>query len=271
MNAQNLLDNLPAEAIGPLAGGEDRAAHARQTFFYFGSLTFFLYLATPTGYLIDIQTTYLLKNQLGATAEQTAAFRLVTAIPIYFAFVFGLLRDAWNPFGLRDRGYFLIFAPLAVVVFVALAFFPVSYRGLYVGLFLAILSFRFISAAYQGLMALVGQENLMSGRLSVLWNIVSSFPYIAAAFASGYISNHLNPESTFLIAAGFAACIGLLGFWKPGSVFTHAYDKPQARGTNLLGDVQAVGETSGHLSGDPRQFLVDFARVRHAAAILSDR
>ena len=226
--------------ISPIAGGEDRSAHTRQTFLYFGSLTLFLYLATPAGYLVDIQTSYILKNQLGATAEQTSAFRLVTAIPVYLAFAFGLMRDAWNPFGLRDRGFFLIFAPATAIVFMVMAFSPVSYRGLYVGMFLAMLSFRFIAAAYQGLMALVGQEKLMSGRLSVLWNIVSSVPYIAAALASGYISNHLNPKSTFLLAAGFAACIGLLGFWKSRSVFSHAYDKPQAKGTNLAGDVKRL-------------------------------
>ncbi len=182
----------------------------------------------------------MLKNQLGATAEQTSAFRLVTAIPMYLAFVFGLMRDAWNPFGLRDRGFFLIFAPAATVIFLVMAFSPLSYTGLYLGVLLAMLSFRFIAAAYQGLMALVGQEKLMSGRLSVLWNIVSSVPYVAAAFASGYISSHLNPKSTFLLAAGFTACIGLLAFWKPRSIFSHAYDKPQARGTNLAGDVKRL-------------------------------
>ena len=227
--------------IGPSVGDEKRSAHTRrQTFLYFGSLTLFLYLATPVGYLVDIQTSYMLKNQLGATAEQTSTFRLVTAIPLYFAFVFGLMRDAWNPFGLRDRGFFLIFAPVTAIVFMVMAFVPVSYVGLYVGMLLAMLSFRFIAAAYQGLMALVGQEKLMSGRLSVLWNIVSSVPFVAAALASGYISDYLNPKSTFLLAAGFAACMGLLGFWKPRSVFSRAYDKPQARGTNLAGDVKRL-------------------------------
>ena len=82
--------------IGPIVCGEDRSVHTRQTFLYFGSLTLFLYLATPAGYLVDIQTSYMLKNQLGATAEQTSTFRLVTAIPVYLVFAFGLMRDAWN-------------------------------------------------------------------------------------------------------------------------------------------------------------------------------
>jgi MFS family permease len=245
--------------IRPGAAGEDRSAHTRQTFLYFGSLTLFLYLATPIGYLVDIQTSYMLKNQLGATAEQTSTFRLVIAIPMYLAFAFGLLRDAWNPFGLRDRGYFLIFAPAAAIVFMVMAFSPVSYGGLYVGMFLAMLMFRFITAAYQGLMALVGQEELMSGRLSVLWNVVSSVPYVAAALASGYISDHLDPKSAFLLAAGFAACIGLLGFWKPRSVFSHAYEKPQAKGTTLAGDVKRLAKHRAIYPAILIMFLWSFA------------
>ncbi len=225
---------------GPSAAGEDSSAHTRQTFLYFGSLTLFLYLATPVGYLLDIQTSFMLKNQLSATAEQIAAFRLITAIPVYLAFVFGLMRDKWNPFGLRDRGFFLIFGPATAIVFVFMAFSNVSYAAFFVGMFLAMLLSRFVTAAYQGLMALVGQEKLMSGRLSVLWNIVSSVPYIAGGFASGYISDHLDPKFTFLLVAGAAGCIGLLGFWKPRSVFSDAYDQPQAKGTNLVGGVKRL-------------------------------
>ena len=95
----------------PAASSRNGSANSSQTFIYFGWLTLFVYLSTPAGYLVDIQTSYMLKNQLHATATQISMFRLVTAIPIYFAFAFGLARDLWNPFGLRDRGFFLIFAP----------------------------------------------------------------------------------------------------------------------------------------------------------------
>jgi len=226
--------------IGSGIASEDSAAHTRQTFLYFGSLTLLVYLATPNGYLVDIPTSFMLKNQLGASPEQVSTFRLVTAIPIFIAFAFGLLRDAWNPFGLRDRGYFLIFAPATAIVFVVMAFLPLSYQGLYVGMFLAMLLFRFIMAAYQGLMALIGQEKLMSGRLSVLWQVISSVPYVAGGFVAAYISENLEPKYTFLLFAGFVSCTGLLGFWKPRSVFSHAYDKPQAKGTNLIGDVKRL-------------------------------
>ena len=211
-----------------------------QTYCYFGLLTLFVYLATPAGYLVDIQTSYMLKNQLHANATNVSTFRLLTAVPVYLAFVAGLVRDQWSPLGLRDRGYFLLVAPVTAVAFILLAISPISYPGLLIGMLLVMSLSRFYLAAYQGLMALVGQEKLMSGRLAVVWNVVASIPVIAGAFASGYISDHLHPKSTFLLVAGFTVCIGLLGLWKPRSVFSHAYDKPQAIRAGFAADVRRL-------------------------------
>jgi predicted MFS family arabinose efflux permease len=211
-----------------------------QTFHYFGWLTLFVYLATPAGYLVDIQTSYMLKNQFHATAAEVATFRLLTGIPVYFAFAFGLIRDQWNPLGLRDRGFFLIFAPATAAAFIWMAASPLSYRGLLIGMLLAMLLSRFILAAYQGLIALVGQERLMSGRLSALWNIVTYLPYAAGAFASGYISEHLPPKQTFFLVAALSFFIALFGLWKPRSVFSHTYDQPQAMGANFVGNVRRL-------------------------------
>jgi hypothetical protein len=221
--------------------GDASSRSTREPFLYFSCLTLLIYLATPAGYLIDIQTAYLLKNQFHATPTQIAKFRLLTAMPLYFAFVAGLIRDQWNPLGLRDRGYFLIFAPATAVALIALAVTPqLSYRGLLAGMLAVMLFSRFISAAYEGLMALVGQEKLMSGRLSVIWNVVSSLPIIAGALTSGYVSAHLRPSSAFYLVAAFALGIGLLGLWKPRGVFAHAYDQPIARSENFLANVKRL-------------------------------
>ena len=211
-----------------------------QVFCYFGSLTFLVYLVLPHGYLLDIATSYMLKNQLQATATQVAAFRLLTALPVYLSFVFGLARDCWNPFGMRDRGFLLVFAPGMAAVFIWMALSPLSYPMLVAGMLLAMLFCRFVSAAYQGLIALVGQEKLMSGRLSALWNIVSTIPCIAGAFASGYLTEHLQPSQTFALVAALTLPLVGLGIWKPRAVFTHTYDQPQAKGTDLRGDIRRL-------------------------------
>ncbi|WP_197386755.1 MFS transporter [Ralstonia pseudosolanacearum] len=223
------------------ASGRNGGSEGRdRTLLYFGWLTLFIYLATPAGYLLDIQTSYLLKNQLHATATQISIFRLVTGIPVYIAFAFGLARDHWNPLGLRDRGFFLMFAPTTAAALIWMAFSGFSYLGLLVGMLLAMLSSRFVAAAYQGLIALVGQEKLMSGRLSALWNVVSAVPVVAGAFASGYISDHLAPQGAFFLVAAFTVLIALLGLWKPISVFGQLYEKPQARGADFIGNVRRL-------------------------------
>jgi len=226
-----------------MTNGAERAdSGTRATLLYFGWLTLFVYLATPAGYLVDIQTSYLLKNQLHATATQISSFRLLTGVPVYCSFVFGLMRDEWNPLGLRDRGFFLIFAPLTAAILVWMAFAGASYGKLALGMLLAMVSSRFIAAAYQGLIALVGQEKLMSGRLSALWNLVSSAPVVAGAFASGYVSDYLAPKESFLIVAGATLLIAVMGFWNPPSVFRGSYDRLNARGTDLVGSIRRLAK-----------------------------
>jgi len=182
----------------------------------------------------------MLKDQLHATATQVSTFRLLTAAPVYVSFVFGLTRDLWNPLGMRDRGYFLLFGPATAAVFVWMAYSKLSLAGLYVGMLLAMLLFRFVTAAYQGLLALIGQEQLMSGRLAVLWNAVQSAPYVAGSFASGYIAEHFAPRQTFLVVAALTLLMGVLAVWKPRAVFSHAYDQPQAKGADLMGDIKRL-------------------------------
>jgi hypothetical protein len=211
-----------------------------ETLLYFGGLTLWIYIVTPVGYLLDIQTAFMLKNQLHATPTQISTFRLVTALPAYVAFVFGLARDMWSPLGLRDRGYFLIFAPLTAMVFAWIASAGLTYARLLIGMFLATVVFRFVMAAYGGLIALIGQEKLMSGRLSTVWNTVSSLPVVAGAVASGFISTHLRPTDAFLLGAALSLLIALQGLWKPRAVFSHAYDRPQARTASFVDDVKRL-------------------------------
>jgi hypothetical protein len=211
-----------------------------RVFLYFTPLTLLVFLVIPNGFLLDIATSFMLKNRLHATPEQVANFRLLTAIPVYLSFAFGLARDLWNPFGMRDRGLLLIFGLATAGLFVWMARAPLSYTGLLTGMFLVMLAFSFVAAAARGLLALVSQERLMSGRLSALWNAVSSAPYAAGAFASAYLAGHLAPDQMFLLVAALSGAIGLMGLWKPAAVFHHAYDQPVARGTSFAGDVRRL-------------------------------
>jgi MFS family permease len=219
---------------------ENGRADTRKVFTYFAPLTLLVYLVMPHGYLLDFATSYMLKDQLHASATQVSLFRLLTAIPVYLSVVFGLTRDLWNPLGLRDRGYFLIFAPITAVVFAWMAYAQLTYTSLFIGMFLVMFFWRFVSAGQWALLALVGQEKLMSGRLSALWNIMSSVPYIVGALASGWIAEHLPPRQTFILMVALSLLMFLFAFWKPKAVFGHAYDKPQAKGSDLVGDIKRL-------------------------------
>ena len=211
-----------------------------ETIAYFAPLTLLVYLVLPHNYLVDITTAFMLKNRLHASAAAVAEFRLITAIPIYLSFVFGFARDLWNPFGMRDRGHLVMFSLVTVVAFLVLAVLPLSTTALYVGIFVAMASFRFISAAFQGLMALVGQEKLMPGRLTVVWQTAQYIANLGAGFGAGYVAEYLSPPATFMLLAAVTLLIGLFGVWKPRSIFQHAYDQPQARGADLVGDIKRL-------------------------------
>lgn len=207
---------------------------------YFTPLSLLVYLVLPHNYLVDIPTAYILKNRLHASASQVADFRLLIAIPVYLSFLFGFSRDTWNPLGLRDRGYFLLFGIVTALVFFVLALAPLSYGGLLVGMLMAMASFRFLMAAYQGLMALVGQEQLMSGRITALWQIINSVSSLGAGFAAGYVAQHFTPMQTFALIGALALVIAALAFWKPAAVFAHVYDRPEAQGSDLIGDLKRL-------------------------------
>lgn len=216
-------------------------AKTGQIYLYFAPLTFLLYLSAPWAYLVDFSTSFILKNQLHETANAVTMFRLITGIPAYLAFLFGMARDWWNPLGRRDRGYLMIFAPVTAAIFVWLAFTPLSYTGLLIGLFLTMVTAQFTAAAYWGLLALIGQEKLMSGRLSALWNIVTSIPYIAGALAGGWVADHLTPKQTFLAVAIMTLAIGGFGIWRSRAVFEGAYENPYAQTKkDIWGDLRRL-------------------------------
>jgi hypothetical protein len=211
----------------------------RQLLFYFGLMALLVNLVNPA-ILLDVPTSYMLKNIFHAPPSEISRFRLVTGIPIYLGFAFGMVRDLWNPFGLRDRGYFRVFVPVMVCALTWVALSRISYSGLLLGMLLTMIAYLFVSAAYQGLTALIAQEALMTGRLSTLANIFLFIPVSAAYFVSGLMSEHLSPRQIFLIVLALAAPLGIFGFWNPGSILNHAYDNPHAQGTNFFGDVRRL-------------------------------
>ena len=127
------------------------AALRARIFIYLGLLIVLLSFGAPSGGLIDIPISFFLKNRLHLAAHETAAFRLVAGLPLYLSFAFGFIRDTWNPFGMKDRGFMAIFGALSAALYAAFAFLPLTYLTLLAAMVLLTASFLFVSSAQNGL------------------------------------------------------------------------------------------------------------------------
>ncbi|MEI7986797.1 MAG: MFS transporter [Armatimonadota bacterium] len=191
----------------------------RQIGGYFGLMFLVFYLCTPQGGFADIPISFLLKDTLKLDPQQTAFARLLIAAPTYVAFLFGFIRDRWNPFRRGDRAIFWIFAPIAVLSFGYLATGKLDYSRLLIGAISATVAYRFLAASTQGLAADVGKRRGMTGRISTIWNIIWNLLAGVAYVLGGWVSDHLTYSQTFELLGGLTLIYIILGFWKPSAVF----------------------------------------------------
>jgi len=198
----------------------------RRIFLYLGVLIILLAFGSPSGGLIDIPITFFLKNKLHLKSHELAHFRLVSAIPLYLSFVFGFIRDSWNPFGMRDRGFMLLFGAVTAGLYVLFAFIPITYGTLLAATVLLTTSFLFVASAQNGLTSTLGQQHAMSGQISAVWNIFLSIPAFAALLVGGALSDLLEDARAdeagrvlFLVGAAIMAAVAVYAIWRPASVF----------------------------------------------------
>ena len=198
----------------------------RKIFLYLGLLIVLLGFGSPSGGLIDIPITFLLKNKLHLEAHELAQFRLISAIPLYLSFVFGFIRDTWNPFGMGDRGYMLLFGAITAALYVLFGFTPVTYATLLVAVVLLTTSFLFVTSAQNGLTSTIGQQHVMSGQVSAVWSIFASVPTVGALLIGGTLSDVLEERNVaeatrilFLIGATIMALLAIYAVWRPASVY----------------------------------------------------
>lgn len=193
---------------------------------YLSGLILLAGFGSPYGYLIDTPISFFLKNKLHLEAHDVADFRLIAAIPLYLSFAFGFVRDTWNPFGRRDRGFLILFGAICAALYVFFAFIPVNYLTLLVAVLLLTITFLFVASAQKGLTSAMGQQHVMSGQISAVWNIVDTIPILAAFLIGGALSDQLEGENAdraarilFLVGAAVMVAITLYGLWKPRVVF----------------------------------------------------
>ena len=218
----------PAAAVAAAAIAPITLPHTvrQRIFLYLAILIVLLAFGAPSGGLMDIPISFFLKNKLHLKAHEVAEFRLVSAIPLYLSCVFRFVRDTWNPFGMRDRGFMLLFGTISAGLYVFFAFTPVTYVTLLVAVVLLTTSFLFVASAQNGLTSMIGQQHAMSGQISAVWNIFASIPLVGAFLIGGTLSGLLEDRNAdqaarilFLVGAAIMATVAAYAVWKPRSVF----------------------------------------------------
>src|SRR5262249_18179554 len=171
---------------------------------------------------------------------------MLAGIPLYLSFVFGFIRDTWDPFGMKDRGFMLLFGGVTAALYVFFAFAPPSYGTLLLAIILLTTSFLFVSSAQNGLTTVIGLQHTMSGQVSAVWNIFASIPTVAALLMGGMLSNLLDGQHAdqaarilFLTGAAVMAAIAVYALWKPASVFDNVHDEHLA-GDSPLADIKRL-------------------------------
>jgi hypothetical protein len=165
-----------ATSAAPAAPSALPASERTRILIYLGMLLVLLGFGSPGGGLIGLPISFLLKNKLHLKAHEMAIFGLIAGAPSYVSFLFGFARDTWNPFGMRDRGFMVLFGGLCAAVYLLFAFTPVTYQSLLAAYLLLGTSFLFVSSAQNGLTSAIGQQHLMSGQISAAVNIFGSLP-----------------------------------------------------------------------------------------------
>jgi predicted MFS family arabinose efflux permease len=218
----------------------------RRIFLYLGLLIVLLGFGSPSGGLIDIPITFLLKNKLHLEAHELARFRVISATPLYLSFVFGFIRDTWNPFGIGDRGFILLFGAITAALYVMFGFTPITYPTLLVAFVLLTTSSLFVTSAQNGLTSTIGQQHVMSGQVSAVWNIFASVPTVAALLIGGILSDVLEErnieEATrvlFLVGATIMALLTIYAAWRPASVYDNIRNE-HGSATRPIDDVKRL-------------------------------
>src|ERR1700737_4683230 len=216
----------PAATVAAVARADLSSSERLGIFLYLGILIVLLAFGGPSGGLIDIPISFLLKNRLHLTAHEVANFRLLAAIPLYLSFAFGFIRDMCNPLGMRDRGFMLLFGGISALLYVFFAFTPLTYATLLVAVVLLTASFLFVASAQTGLTSMIGQQHAMTGQVSAVWNIFTSIPTVGALLIGGALSGMLESRNAdeaarilFLVGAAIMATIAVYAAWKPRSVY----------------------------------------------------
>lgn len=189
----------------------------------FGALMALMSLCDPNGGLVDVPLSFILKNRLHLSAEETSQFRIFASLPLYFSFLFGLMRDrmiAQRPGA--DRAIILYGALFSCAIYGGFALVPLTREAALTAVILLTICALFIASAQNGSMAMFGQTFNLCGHTSVVWNIFTAAPMAAAYLVGGELSEMSNAldsrsasQALFLTGATASLCVAFFAMRRP--------------------------------------------------------
>lgn len=182
--------------------------------------------AVPYEGLIGLPVVFFLKNKLGLSAHGVATFNLIASIPLFVGFLFGFLRDTWSPFGRGDRAYVVLFGLLTAAAYGLMIALSPTYGLLLTGVFLSTVAIQMVLSAGRGATTAIGQDEAMTGQVSVMGNLVILIPNMVAYFVGGTLSGYLEGRDAagaarilFGVGAGLMLAVAALGAVGPRRLF----------------------------------------------------
>lgn len=163
-----------------------------------------VYFAQGMWYLPNLSITFFLKETLGLTAAQAAAFFTITVIPWLIKPVYGLISDCVPLFGRRRKSYLLLTSGMAAAMGLALTVMdPYTYWGIATLFTLMGLGLAFTDVLIDALMVENGQRLGLTGPFQAVQWAAISLASILVGVGGGWLAEHGMLSLTFLIAALF--------------------------------------------------------------------
>lgn len=239
------VEEVPGVAAIPLAG-----ARRLRLLFYAGVPILIINFAAPYQGLIGLPITFFLKNRLHLSANQTAQFNLIVAIPLFVCFVFGFIRDRWSPFGAGDRGHLVVFGLATAAIFAGMAFMSPTYLLLLAGVFLVTTLMQFVAGAAAGLSSAVGRHHAMAGQMSTVMNVATLAPQMMAMLIGGLLAGVLEGAGAttaariiFLLGAALMISLSAFGAFGPKRLFDDAVAGAEPQRLTLGADAMRLLKT----------------------------
>src|SRR5919198_1715538 len=171
-----------------------------------------VYFSQGMYYVADQVRTLTLKETLGLSPAQVAAFGTITLIPWLIKPVYGMISDAFPLFGRRRKSYFLLTSALATLSGIALWLHgEPTYWSLAIGLLVVGVGIAFTDVLTDAMMVENGKPLGLTGAFqSVQWTAIN-VATLLVGLIGGYFAQHRMLRIAFLVIAAFPFVAFVMG------------------------------------------------------------